>query len=236
LRKQRVEDFNAQIKEYGVRLSVVSHVQPLEYQELTQRYKQGWEIVGRLPSAPLLHRRMKAAYEKLIENLVAGDHVFFRHAEIGYFLDVFENDDLRIEFDVMANGQSFRPIDQLSAGQRCTAIFPLLLKLRAGPLIVDQPEDNLDNRHIANSIAPALLEDKKSRQVLFTSHNANLVVLSDPELIVTFESTGSEGKVEEQGFLATRDSRITRHVLEILDGGERALELRYKKYGRMSPR
>jgi hypothetical protein len=59
-----------------------------------------------------------------------------------------------------------------------------------------------------------------------------LVVLNDAESIASFESTGSEGRIEKQGFLATRESTITKDVLEILDGGERALELRYKKYGR----
>lgn len=234
LRQSRVADFNSEVGQYGVRLAVVAGIQSIGFQELTQRYRQGAEVLSRLPSASRLHTRLKVAYEGLRRNLVAGDHVFFDHAEFGYFLDVFEEDDLKVEFDVSAGAGSFRPIDQLSAGQRCTAIFPLLLKLRAGPLVIDQPEDNLDNRHIANSIAPALLEDKRTRQIVFTSHNANLVVLNDAESITSFESTGSEGRIEKQGFLATRESAITKEVLETLDGGERALELRYKKYGRPS--
>jgi DNA repair ATPase RecN len=233
LRQKRVAEFNTQVTEYGVRLSVEAHLQPYEYADLARRYSQGWEIVGRLPTAPLMHDRLKGAYQDLLRDLAKGNPVFFSHAEFGYFLDVFENDDLKIEFDVTATGDGFRPIDQLSAGQRCTAVFPVLLKLQAGPLVVDQPEDNLDNRHIANSIAPALLDDKRFRQVILTSHNANLVVLNDAELVIAFESTGSEGWVESQGFLATRDSAITRHVLEILDGGQRALEMRYRKYGGM---
>jgi hypothetical protein len=101
--------------------------------------------------------------------------------------------------------------------------------------VVDQPEDNLDNRHIASSISPVLVDDKRARQVMFTSHNANLVVLTDPELIVTFESNGSTGWIEEQGFLATPQSAITKHVVQILDGGEKALELRQRKYGLTRP-
>lgn len=97
---------------------------------------------------------------------------------------------------------------------------------------MDQPEDNLDNRHIADVISDALLSDKRTRQVVFTSHNANLVVLVDVEQIVTFESDGTNGRVDNRGFLANRNSEITRDVLSILDGGERALELRYRKYGK----
>ena len=236
LRQTRVADFNAEVKEFGVRLSVEPRIKTANYRELTKRYRQGAEALGQLPApeAPLLHTRLQAAYERLQQDLVAGDHLLFAYAEFGHFLEVFEEDDLKIEFNVTGHAESFRPIDQLSAGQRCTAVFPLLLKLREGPLIVDQPEDNLDNRHIASFIAPALMEDKKSRQVLLTSHNANLVVLSDSESITVFESTGSEGHIEEQGFLATKSSAITKYVLEILDGGEKALEQRYLKYGKGS--
>lgn len=123
-------------------------------------------------------------------------------------------------------GQEFSPIDELSAGQRCTAMFPILLNLDQGPLIVDQPEDNLDNRHITSTIAPALLEGKKTRQMMYTSHNANLVVLSDAESIMMFESDGAKGWLHEQGFFGSKASRIAQHVLEILDGGQRALDQR----------
>ena len=146
-------------------------------------------------------------------------------------MSVLEDDDLQIELKVGRGEEHFRAIGQLSAGQHCTAVFPVLLKQQVGPLVVDQPEDNLDNRHIASTISPVLLDDKRARQVMFTSHNANLVVLTDPELIVTFESDGTNGWIEEQGFLATPQSPITRHVVQILDGGERALELRQRKYG-----
>jgi ABC-type cobalamin/Fe3+-siderophores transport system ATPase subunit len=155
----------------------------------------------------------------------------FEHAEIGYFLNTFEDDDLRIELKVGKAGQEFSPIDQLSAGQRCTAVFPMLLQLEEGPLIIDQPEDNLDNRHIATTIAPALVRDKRIRQMLFTSHNANLVVLTDAELIMSMESDGATGRLDAAGFLATRDSVITQPVLDIVDGGEIALDLRFRKYG-----
>jgi ABC-type cobalamin/Fe3+-siderophores transport system ATPase subunit len=157
--------------------------------------------------------------------------VFFSSLEFTQYLSAFEEDDLKIGFAVGKEGEPFSPIDQLSAGQRCTAVFPLLLKMKEGPLIVDQPEDNLDNRHIADSIAPALLHEKKTRQMAFTSHNANLVVLTDSEHIVMFEAKGSKGFVERRGFLCNKNSVITKEVIAILDGGQRALDQRYQKYG-----
>ena len=157
--------------------------------------------------------------------------MLFSRAEFGHLITVLENDDLDIRFAVGKPGELFSPIDQLSAGQRCTAVFPILLKLKEGPLIIDQPEDNLDNRHIARAVAPTLVSDKRTRQILLTTHNANLVVLSDPECIAEFEAHQGRGNLIAAGFLSHRGSPITARVLDILDGGERALELRTRKYG-----
>jgi energy-coupling factor transporter ATP-binding protein EcfA2 len=179
-----------------------------------------------------LHFSLKQAYDSIYGNLEMDfAPILFDSAELGYLLSVFENDDLLVELKVGRPGQEYTPIDHLSAGQWCTAVFPILLKLGQGALVIDQPEDNLDNRHIATSIAPALLTDKKSRQMLLTSHNANLVVLSDAESIMLFESDGTRGWLREQGFLATKWSPITKHVVDVLDGGDKALERRALKYG-----
>jgi len=238
-RQRSVAELNQRLAEFGVQLAVEPLAIRARLESLTQRYAAGAKIYGELNTFAAgerrYHRRLARAYENLRADLVNGFKVFFDSAEFGFFVDYFEEDDLKIRFRAKKAGEEFSPIDQLSAGQRCTAVFPLLLKLQEGPLIVDQPEDNLDNRHIADVIAPALLVDKKTRQVAFTSHNANLVVLTDAEHIVAFEATGSEGRAEARGFLCASHSTITRHVVAILDGGERALELRYQKYGKLLP-
>jgi DNA repair exonuclease SbcCD ATPase subunit len=81
------------------------------------------------------------------------------------FLRVVDDDDADVSMQVGEAG--FVPIQNLSAGQRCTAVFPLLMRNTRGPLVIDQPEDNLDNRYIADVIAPDLL-NKKQRQPLIT--------------------------------------------------------------------
>lgn len=144
-------------------------------------------------------------------------------------LNVVDDDDVQLSL-VLPNGKD-APIQNLSAGQRCTVVFPLLLMIGGEPLVIDQPEDNLDNRHIADVIAPQFLTRKSSQQFILTSHNANLVVLTDAELIMLVESDGSSGQVEESGFLACPTSRIRKSVLEVLDGGEQALLARKRKYG-----
>ena len=144
-------------------------------------------------------------------------------------LDVIDDDDVGIFLEVGNRG--FAEIQSLSAGQRCVAVFPLLLRNSRGPLVIDQPEDNLDNRYIADKIGPDLLNKKQDQQYLVTSHNANLVVLTDADLIVHVDSDGSHADFPAAGFLAGEKSAIKQSVLEVLDGGEAALVARQKKYG-----
>lgn len=236
LRRQKLLIFGNTLVDSGVKLELLSMQTSENQQDYSNRYRDGYSVLQQIQSnhagESTLHRRLKKAYEGLLQDLVSGYRLFFTSAEFSHYLTMFENDDLAISFDPYSNGTGYRPIDQLSAGQRCTAMFPLLLKLKQGPLVIDQPEDNLDNRHIAGKISPAIVNDKTQRQIIMTSHNANLLVLSDPENVVVFEGNGTNGEVIEQGFLATRESPVTKYVLDILDGGEKALEMRYAKYGR----
>ena len=237
LRMEKVEELNSQLLSYGVKLQVAPLAQRSAFDNLSQHNMVGADIFNKLNSfasdETRHHRRLAQAYENLRNNLIDGFTLFFNSSEFLGYLSAFEEDDLKISLKVSDTSEQYSPIDQLSAGQRCTAVFPLLLRLQEGPLIVDQPEDNLDNRHIAESIAPALLKDKKTRQIAFTSHNANLVVLADAEQIVMFEGSGSTGAVDARGFLCTSESSITPKVIAILDGGYMALKLRYQKYGIM---
>lgn len=233
VRQEKLTKFQASVAPSNVQLALLGMRQSELLDSYSTKFREGFSVFGTIQaqfSAASLHERIKKAYEGLLKNLVDGYRLFFTQPEFSHYLTVFENDDLAISFDPTGTGQ--RPIDQLSAGQRCTAMFPILLKLKYGPLVIDQPEDNLDNRHIASIISPAIATDKADRQMIMTSHNANLLVLSDPENVVVFEGHGNMGQIVAQGFLATRESAVTQHVLDILDGGERALELRYAKYGR----
>ena len=244
LRKSKVTELSNQLNSSGVKLNVVPYAAKWRFESIAQSFSRSWqfyqEIRTQYSASLRFHELLRGAYEDLREKSTKSQYAnILRSSDLGPMLDAYEEDDLAIEFDprleaqgVQANAQ-YKPIDQLSAGQRCTAIFPILLKLEKAPLLIDQPEDNLDNRHIANKVAGSVLDNKKTRQMLFTSHNANLVVMSDPEKIVAFEASEETGKIEQEGFLAHPESRIMTFVLGILDGGERALELRTRKYGRL---
>lgn len=121
------------------------------------------------------------------------------------------------------------PLDRLSTGQKCTAILNMLLVSRDDPLIFDQPEDNLDNAFIAERIVKDIRHLKNRRQFLFTTHNANIPVFGDAELIAVLGSDGETGRINYQGGIDQDD--VQKQAADILEGGEEAFNVRKAKYG-----
>lgn len=133
----------------------------------------------------------------------------------------------------VAHGQAepvFRPLNKLSTGQQCTAILHMLLLENVDPLLMDQPEDNLDNAFIADRIVAELRKAKTSRQFLFATHNANLPVFGDAEWIGVFTATENQGNLglEAQGSIDV--PLIRDQVARILEGGRDAFVQRKEKY------
>ena len=120
-------------------------------------------------------------------------------------------------------------MENLSVGQKCTAILNLLLANLSDPLIIDQPEDHLDNAFIAERIVSELRKIKTKRQFLFATHNANIPVFGDAELIVVLESQQSKATFKNIGSID--DSGIRDQAAQILEGGKAAFDMRKEKYG-----
>jgi len=122
--------------------------------------------------------------------------------------------------------------DQASAGQQASALLRVLLSLEGPPLIIDQPEDDLDNEIIAQ-IAEEIWQAKQKRQIIFASHNANLVVNGDAELVVHFgyKTTvdQSSGEIKNEGSIDVPE--IKEAIKSVMEGGETAFNLRREKYG-----
>ena len=111
----------------------------------------------------------------------------------------------------------------------------LLLLESEAPLIVDQPEDDLDNRFITEGIVPKMREEKRRRQFIFSTHNANIPVLGDAELILGLTPSGEAGlgraTIRREHMGSLDDSSVRKLVEEILEGGREAFETRRLKYG-----
>ena len=128
--------------------------------------------------------------------------------------------------------QDVIPFSEASAGQQATALLSVLLNQEGSPLLIDQPEDDIDNRAI-NDIIQNIWQAKNKRQLIFTSHNANLVVNGDAELVVCCDykesSQQTQGAIKYEG--AIDNPEIKREITLIMEGGEKAFKLRKEKYG-----
>lgn len=141
-------------------------------------------------------------------------------------------DVIKIELNVSHEGEEkFRALDQLSTGQQCTAILHLLLLENADPLVVDQPEDNLDNAFIADRIVAELRSAKLVRQFLFSTHNANIPVFGDAEWIGVLQSESGQAVMSKELQGAVDVPAIRNKAAEILEGGKMAFNQRRVKYG-----
>ena len=137
----------------------------------------------------------------------------------------FPEDSLDIEYK-SPNGK-YQPIDQGSPGQKTAALLSFVLSYGNDPIILDQPEDDLDNRLIYELIVKQLKESKSKRQIIVVTHNANIVVNGDSELVYCLESKNGQTNMENKGCL--QDKKIREEICSILEGGKDAFQMRYKR-------
>ncbi len=116
----------------------------------------------------------------------------------------------------------------LSDGQRNTAALALLLAQEGGPLVIDQPEDELDSNFVFRELIPMLRKVKTKRQLIMATHNANLPVNGDSEMVYAFEARNGKGEVVANGGLD--QGSVTKAVLDIMEGTEEAFRRRREKY------
>ena len=121
-----------------------------------------------------------------------------------------------------------RPLGDRSPGQRCSALLPVIVLGSNVPLIIDQPEDNLDNQLVTNLIIRILHELKEQRQIIVVTHNPNIVVSGDAEQVVVMDYVDGKCVVRRQGSLDNAD--IMRDVVELMEGGREAFVRRFKRY------
>lgn len=134
-------------------------------------------------------------------------------------------DDIRLS---LLDGVDYKKIEDLSTGQRCTVILSIILELRDRLVIVDQPEDHLDNAFIADTVVKAIIERRAPGQLIFSTHNANIPVLGDASLIVLLESDGERGFVKHAG--ALEEPASVEAITTVMEGGIEAFHRRAKFY------
>ena len=134
----------------------------------------------------------------------------------------FPADDVQITF-----GPKNQPIEQGSPGQKTAALLAFILSYGDEPLLLDQPEDDLDNELIYDLIVQQLRETKSRRQIIVVTHNANIVVNGDAEMVLPLKAANGETHVQNPASI--QNGQVRQAICDILEGGRQAFEQRYRR-------
>ena len=171
------------------------------------------------------------------DELIRATGINPRQADI--VMNVFKAEEARLEIEMvdlpdlttieLLDGSAYKATKDLSTGQKCNAILPILLLDSDRPLIIDQPEDNLDNAFIHSTVVRSVAAVKRRRQLLFVTHNPNIPVLGEAEQMLVLESNGTEGRLRNSGSI----EHCKDDIVNLLEGGKEAFEKRKECYARI---
>jgi ABC-type enterochelin transport system ATPase subunit len=206
-------------------------IQLLARSRLRNQDEIGRDIAGKIRPSELVDMVEAGASDRLAQILDRDIGQMVRL--VGYLVDnpelyEIESQPFDDELDIVLfdNGVPKR-VDQLSKGQKATAILPLVLQEGDCPLIFDQPEDDLDNRFIFETLVHRIQELKLKRQLIFITHNANIPVLGDADHVVVMQmATPKQTGVPKAG--AVDD--VKGEILSLLEGGAEAFKMRQVRY------
>lgn len=164
------------------------------------------------------------------------------HEMTGYFVNLVESmtepqmDEIDIllpedEIDIKykpSGSDVFKPLSTASAGQKTTAILTFILTQGSVPLVLDQPEDDLDNRLVYELIVDRLKQAKEYRQLIVVTHNANIPVNGDAEYIVSMNFESKKLEIYRSGTI--EQPEIKKEICDVMEGGEQAFEMRSRRY------
>ena len=137
-------------------------------------------------------------------------------------------DGLRVQYR-RATTSGFQPLKKGSPGQRSAAVLAFLLSYGDEPIILDQPEDDLDNHLIYDLIVSQIRENKHRRQVIVATHNPNIVVNGDAEMVIGMDHRSGQCIVSPNGTGCLQDTGVRAEVCRVMEGGRHAFEKRYQR-------
>ena len=131
-------------------------------------------------------------------------------------------DSLELEIKI---DKHFKTVEMGSRGQRSSAILALILHTSNVPIIIDQPEDDLDTKNITDMVVNNLNRIKNHIQIIFATHNPNIVVNANSEYIINLDF--KNGQIKNECCGALQEHSIRDAICEVMEGGKEALEKRY---------
>jgi ABC-type lipoprotein export system ATPase subunit len=146
-----------------------------------------------------------------------------------FYMKLFSLDYLEAKYDLRHGDKA---LDALSPGERgaLLLVFYLMLDRSDTPLIIDQPEDNLDNQSVAEILVPFIQQAKQRRQIIMVTHNPNLAVVADAEQIIRVDLKKDENNRFEFTSGAIENPKINKEIVDVLEGKMPAFANRSLKY------
>jgi len=190
--------------EFLVKIFKGYNIRRQKIEEIAKRYKTGYEIVSNYNE------------DEKIKNIIQE-----KYNEILLFIP---KDKVVIEYKVNSD---YKELEKLSLGQRAAAILALLLYNADCPIIIDQPEDDIDNSTIYEGIIKNLLDKKDKNQFIFATHNSNIVVLGDSDQVLVCKNENEKLRLLS-GSVDKKD--IQKEIINIMEGGKEAFMKRKDIY------
>jgi len=210
-----------------------------------QESKQGilWTLLkwedSKIPESdlPKIISAIKSKTLDIAKGQISGNHGAFDNRLKKLFetqpaifdqLDAWWPEDmLRVKYSKDPSSSKFDDLEKGSAGQKAAAILAFLLSHGREPLVIDQPEDDLDNALIYDLIVKQIHENKNHRQLIIVTHNPNIVVNGDSELVHVLKFENGQVQIEQQDGLEELPVRDA--ICTIMEGGRNAFCKRYKR-------
>lgn len=143
------------------------------------------------------------------------------------FFAWWPEDTLAVSYSKGGKGRDFVSLKNGSAGEKAAALLAFFLAHGNSPLVIDQPENDLDNHLITDLVVKQLRENKQSRQVIVVTHNPNIVVNGDAEMVHAMRFENGQCRAKASGPL--QENPVRKEVCEVMEGGKPALVSRYQR-------
>jgi ABC-type lipoprotein export system ATPase subunit len=147
--------------------------------------------------------------------------------KLPFNLEALDVDDA-VVFALNVGNDEYRESDSLSQGQKCTTVLSLMLVDDNDPLVIDQPEDNLDNAYVVDTVVDVVARQRENRQFIFVTHNPNLPVLAGADLVIAMQAIDGKGSPIVIG--QWNDSLVMDQIISIMEGGRQAFARRESAY------
>jgi len=239
VRQETAESINKQLSPM-IRVTIVPMGNPEEYQiQLSEAMKHSQmqyakvveKIISRIPPPEFARLVQNGQVDALMEKLeIDRERANKIIAQLQNTREIFDLEMVEL-YDLplieLKDGAEYKAADKLSTGQKCTTILPILLLESVKPLLIDQPEDNLDNAFVYDTVVKSIRTVKMNRQLIFVTHNPNIPVLGDADKVFVLRSNGQQGEVISEGNV----DEVKVEIETILEGGKDAFEERRRRYG-----